>query len=97
MTLGFHPLALHELDEAVAFFELQQKGLGITLLEEAERRFQALQAFPQRFARIYKQYRRFPLDRYPYSVIYGIEEDLIYIVALAHQARRPDYWHDRIE
>lgn len=34
--------------------------------------------------------------RFPYRVIFYEQPDQISIVAVAHQSRRPDYWHERL-
>jgi plasmid stabilization system protein ParE len=39
--------------------------------------------------------RRYLLHRFPFAVIYRIEESRIVIVAVAHARRRPRYWTDR--
>ena len=36
-------------------------------------------------------------NHFPYNVLYSIERDLIVIVAVAHQKRRPTYWRTRIQ
>ena len=35
--------------------------------------------------------RRFLLRRYPFSIFYRINSEVIEVVAVAHQKRRPDY------
>jgi len=40
--------------------------------------------------------RRVLLQRFPFAVVYQVEPELILIVAVAHQRRRPGYWRDRI-
>ena len=97
MNLGFHPLADQELEEAMAYYEEQRKGLGISLLKEARKGLQNLKTFPQRFARIHGPYRRFMFRKYPYGIIYSVEENLLYIIAIAHLSRAPNYWHERID
>jgi plasmid stabilization system protein ParE len=39
--------------------------------------------------------RAFPLDRYPYSIVYRVRPTLIRVLAVAHARRRPDYWEGR--
>jgi len=39
--------------------------------------------------------RRFILRRFPFSVVYRIEEDAVYVVAVAHAKKRPEYWRRR--
>jgi len=41
--------------------------------------------------------RRFLFTRFPYSFVYGIDEETIVVIAVAHQRRKPDYWSDRID
>jgi hypothetical protein len=36
------------------------------------------------------------LDRFPYSLMSVVEPEELYIVAVAHQSRRPAYWADRL-
>jgi len=35
--------------------------------------------------------------RFPYSLIYGIDENTIVVIAIAHQHRQLRYWADRID
>jgi len=39
--------------------------------------------------------RRIILSRFPYKLLYSVEADHIYIVAVAHLHRAPDYWIER--
>lgn len=38
---------------------------------------------------------RYVLDRFPYSVLYAVASDRVWVVAVAHQHRRPGYWQQR--
>jgi mRNA-degrading endonuclease RelE of RelBE toxin-antitoxin system len=37
------------------------------------------------------------LSRFPYGLIYTIDNGDILVLAVAHLHRRPDYWRDRLE
>ena len=39
--------------------------------------------------------RRSLVNRFPYGVLYSIEEERIYILAIMHLHRYPDYWKNR--
>jgi len=39
--------------------------------------------------------RRVVVARFPYSIVYQHQPNLIRIVAVAHQRRRPGYWRRR--
>jgi len=48
--------------------------------------------------------RRGPLDtlsfrtrRFPFRIVYELQPDRIWIVAVAHLSRRPGYWARRLE
>jgi len=48
-------------------------------------------------AQIEPEIRRLLLTRFPYSLIYGIDEDTIVVIAAAHQHRHPRYRADRLD
>ncbi|MBM3333096.1 type II toxin-antitoxin system RelE/ParE family toxin, partial [Candidatus Sumerlaeota bacterium] len=41
------------------------------------------------------EYRRCLLKRFPYGLIYRIETERIYVMAVAHLHREPGYWKKR--
>ena len=43
-----------------------------------------------------KGYRRVNLNVFPHYIAYVIREDTIWIVAIAHGYRRPEFWVDRV-
>lgn len=40
--------------------------------------------------------RRYVLPTFPFSLIYFVEGENVFVVALAHQSRRPGYWRERL-
>ena len=40
--------------------------------------------------------RRCRLSRFPYGLIYTIDNGDVLLLAVAHLHRRPDYWRDRL-
>jgi toxin ParE1/3/4 len=40
--------------------------------------------------------RRVPVPRFPYQLVYVRSGDDVHVIAVAHDARRPGYWTDRI-
>ena len=92
-TVVFHEQARAELHEAMAFYEQQSPGLESDLLIAVEQAVERIQEHPQ-IAPLYKEttLRSFKLQRFPYAVFYTELEKDIWIVAIAHEKRRPDYW-----
>jgi toxin ParE1/3/4 len=40
--------------------------------------------------------RRFVLQRFPFSIVYLDDPDLVTIIAVAHAKRKPGYWKERL-
>jgi len=50
---------------------------------------------PMRHAAAEHGTRRILLEHFPFTLYYRVREDVITIVAVAHQKRRPGYWQSR--
>lgn len=92
----FHPDAKEELEFGINYYESQVLGLGIDLLEEVEHYTKIIQKFPK-FGKILRnQVRQIILQRFPYTILYTFKEELIYVVAVAHQRQKPYFWKKRL-
>jgi toxin ParE1/3/4 len=91
-----HSEARAELDEAVAYYEGLRLGLGVDLLSEVEKGIARIQQNPKLFP-VYKDtdFRKCLVNRFPYLIFYQELDDKIWIIAIAHGKRRPDYWKAR--
>lgn len=65
------------------------------VLEEVARRPQAGTLVPN--TRTQLTPRRYPVRRFPHYVVWVVTDDQIYVVAMAHNRRRPGYWDQRTE
>jgi len=93
----FHPDARAELLRAATYYEGQSDGLGGQFIDEAQRVFDLLAESPGLGAPIPSgdSFRRWSLRRFPYHVIYRSNEDALFVLAVAHDRRRPGYWSGR--
>ena len=41
------------------------------------------------------QTRKLRLGKFPYSLVYRVSDDVITVLAVAHQSRKPGYWQGR--
>ena len=85
-------LAQRELEDAVLYYELEVDGLGIRFEEEVKRSVRRIVQFSKASSKEQVEVRRYVLHRFPYKILYSIEEEHIVIIAIAHQHRKPDYW-----
>lgn len=96
MKYTFHPEARNELNQAVDYYEMQQKKLGLEFLEEVYFTIERIIEFPKAFFKQSENTRRCITNRFPFVVIYQIKKDEIFIAAIAHLARKPGYWKERL-
>lgn len=94
MRAVFSELARRELDDATIFLEVQNFGLGRRFRTEILSAVRRIQSFPQAWPIERPDIRKCVIRRFPYKILYSIEADHIFIIAIAHQHRHPDYWVD---
>ena len=80
---------------AAAYYNNEVRGLGAAFISEVERISELIQGHPAIGQPIDEAFRSAVLLRFPFSVIYSVEVDRIWIIAVAHQRRRPGYWRGR--
>jgi hypothetical protein len=81
MNLHVLKVAEDELNEAVAYYEEIEPGLGSALKEEARETFQWIRNNPELPRLRSKGYRRVNLKIFPYYVAYFVWSDIIWICA----------------
>jgi toxin ParE1/3/4 len=91
-----HPIAIEELIESARFYEERSPGFGDKFLDKFFALMERLGNYPESGSRISKRIRVAMVSDFPYSAVYRVERDRIYVVAVAHQSRRPGYWKGRI-
>ena len=91
--LIFHSEAKSEFDSAMSWYENRQKGLGLELHDEVDIALGSIREKIE-IGTLYKstEYRFILTKRFPYLVYYLELQDAIWIAAVAHSRRRPDYW-----
>jgi hypothetical protein len=85
-----------ELDQAVQWYEAQSAGLGERFLVEVVHAIGLIRQFPLAWRPLSANTRRCRLERFPYGVIYAIEDNNILVIAIAHLHRKPGYWSERV-
>ena len=95
MRVIFSKLAKFELDDAFEYYELEHAGLGKRFKKEARDSIKRILQYPRAWPVERDEIRKCLLHKFPYKILYSIEQDHIFIIAVAHQHRKPDYWIDR--
>lgn len=91
------PEAEEELAQAAEWYESRRAGLGVDLVVEVDRTFEAIAAAPLSCPlwRDDRPYRRSVLSRFPFVVFYRLEGERVVVLAVAHARRKHGYWMDR--
>ena len=96
MNVRFLQIAKLELDDAVNYYNRERPGLGYEFLWEVFFAIDRIRQFPKAWPGFYQETRRCLIRRFPYGIIYILENDLVLIFAIAHLHREPEYWIDRL-
>lgn len=92
----FHPEAADEFEAAEDWYFSGNADASTKFVDEVEAAVAAITETPQRWSRYLYGTRRFVLQRFPFSVVYLDEPDVVIILAVAHSKRKPGYWKGRV-
>jgi plasmid stabilization system protein ParE len=97
MQIFFHPDAQGELNRAISHYESNEPGLGYQFAIEIFAAVERIKTNPGMWPILDHQIRRCLVHRFPYGVIYSVDEQRsdILILAIMHLHRQPDYWSGR--
>ncbi len=95
MTFSFHAEAEEEFGAAVAYYEGCDSGLGLDFARKVYATIQNTVDYPTLWPEIADEIHRCLVHRFPYGVLYSIEPHGIFILAIMHLHRDPDYWKQR--
>ena len=101
LRIQFEEEADAEYREASRWYESRRRGLGTEFLDAVDATVRQIVEFshagsPVPRVRPHLPVRRYAVTRSPYHVVYLETTDVIRILAIAHDRRRPGYWKTRL-
>lgn len=96
MKIRISACAEQELADAVEYYNRQQEGLGCEFAGEVQHSIKRIGQYPAAFPFFSKYTRRCLVDRFPYGVLYAVEDEFILILNLMNLHRNPRRWLDLI-
>jgi plasmid stabilization system protein ParE len=93
-TLAFHPEALEEFEAAALRYAAIRPTLGEAFIDRVEAATSRAVRAPMTGAPL-GSLRRVFVKRFPYFVLYAVEESRILVLAVAHFRQRPGFWRRR--
>ena len=95
MIVEFVPQAKAELLDAVDYYDGELSGLGQRFWDDIDRHIAWIAENPELPQARDGGYRRVNLNVFPYYIAYVVRDPVIWILAVAHGHRLPEYWIDR--
>lgn len=92
MKYVFHPEALAEYADAVKYYQKQSTDLAQAFINSIEDAVYQIREYPTRYLTIDEDVRRCMTRKFPYAILYTIEQKYILILAVTHCSREPGYW-----
>lgn len=90
------PEASRDVEGAFRWYERQRKGRGYDFLLAFEATVESLRRLPEGHELLASRTRKALLRRFPYLVLYALEEDRIVVTAVFHARRDPHRWSGRV-
>lgn len=90
------PEAEEDLEETFLWYEDKRKGLGHDYLLQVEAAMRYIERNPEIHPKEYRGARKHVIKRFPYKVIYIIEESKVVVIGVLHGKRNPRVMRERM-
>lgn len=94
-ALVVNRIAAVELADSKSFYNKRQNGLGKKFEEAVLVAFEGILNKPFTYPTIKNKTRKVVLKRFPFVVLYELENDVIVILHVFHTSRNPRYWREK--
>ena len=92
LPVVYHRKVGRDLAAGFGYYEGKAEGLGERFLTGVDSAFDAIERYPEMFARVHGEVRRAVVSRFPYAVFYRIESKRVVVLTVLHTARDPKIW-----
>jgi hypothetical protein len=94
-TLRYHPLFDCDVREAAGWYDRRSSGLGDVFVQTVSKCVKEIIANPKRFAIGPTGCPYLRLKRFPYIVLFDVNDDELIMLAVLHTARSMEKWRER--
>lgn len=87
----YDPVALNEYKEAISWYLERSEQAAEGFVKEVNEKLATICNDPFRFRNTYKKYRETSLKKYPYYIVYLLDEDkkIVIVSSVYHHKRNP--------
>ena len=84
-----------DINSAFEYYENQRVGLGHDFLLCIEECMYKIERNPMHYKVIYKELRRIAVRRFPYRILYLVQNNSVIVTAVFHARKDPQAWESR--
>ena len=96
MKSAMHPGAREEFLAAIDYYNDAEHGLGMAFYTEVESAIALIESYPDLWTEIGGGIRRCLVRRFPFAILYSREAGHVFVYAIMHTKREPNYWRNRL-
>jgi hypothetical protein len=94
--LIIRPEAEADLAEGFNWYEERRTGLGFEFLNRVNLVLSKIEENPLRYSGTYQNVRLALVGKFPYKILYLVEEDHAEVIGVVHVKRSPQFWQKRV-
>jgi plasmid stabilization system protein ParE len=83
------PGAELDIREALEWYEEEKEGLSLDFLERLDDELARISKTPEHFQKRYRNIKIVFTKRFPYSIHYTLENDVVFVHAVLHMKSKP--------
>ncbi len=95
--LRFFEEAASEIEHERGWYRDKSDVAEAGFLRELEHALEAVAERPGSWPRYLAGTRRYVFPKFPFSLVYFVEDGVVFVVSLAAEHRRPGYWRERLD
>jgi plasmid stabilization system protein ParE len=96
MKFRLLPPAKEELRQAARYYENCVPGLGQDFLVEVHETIRRITQWPEAWHLLDAEIRRCRTHRFPYGIVYSVENGEVLVISVMHLHRHPDSWRKNL-
>ena len=89
--ITYREIAAEEYANAIKWYEERSQAAAVGFIKSVDDKLDSISHNPGKYKNLFRNYHEVSTNRYPYTIVYFIEERLqrVVIVAIYHHKRRP--------
>lgn len=95
-SVRYKPLAATEVENAIRWYSDPNVNQGAGFVTELERAEARIASHPELYQRVEGDVRRAVLRRFPYSLFYIVQGDVVLVLACMHHHQKPRSQNDLV-